>query len=889
MKRPRFGRAAIIRLRSAATGACLALLVAGASYCALRAAYDHPLQKQLFRLNYASEGEVLIHGIGAWSAKASYRMPLAAIVAALLQYHCGISPPVLNALDWSLVVILIFALGCLLHPWGGLLSSAAAVVTLSCVGDYTFYPDSGFVLLVLLAACVLAWRAQEPSLARSLLLAAVIGVTVLYRSPLAFFPPVLALHEWAVFHRFSLRSYWRHLLILCLVPYLLLLPWIALNWTIHHRLILFEHGAADSNIVTGALGLVQNIDGDFRALVDEPPGAGGTVLGWAARQAVRHPLRYAGAYVRRFAYVFSLRPVLFLFAAVSLWLFRKRRDFQQLGLLSAYFLLVHCFMTVEERYFWPLWPLLSVLAAAVIVAFQARERPRTDSIEWRLSSLVVKGAVGVVAVLYLFTSWAVGSYAGTARLGQGGAEENLSEALRSYPHDAWLLFERGRERLSRGEDAGAAQDFAMAAELEPDNPESRLRLAGALAVLGKPALLLRWRSQPQPTSDELGLRRDADILKACAYIRLGRAGKAAALLNAALETDKSVNIHVRGPRGAPESQALEKLRLSERSFVNRCFGLLGDRPAGERLALSEELVKLVPRAVQVWTERSDAQRRLGHERLALASLAKAAALNPDDDERRRIAALYGRLNDYRRALSLLEPLLERRPQDAGPWIERAQFAAGLKDRGLALESLAKAAGSNPDDGQRRRIAALYGQLGEYRLALSLLEPSLARGPQDAGLWIERSELAAELKDRGMALESLAKAEGLNPGLEQSRLLALDFQKLGEYSRALAILGRLTREHPALAPLYSDKGLCNYLNGSSDAAIEDLKAAIKLGPGLYPAYLTLGAIYTAQRRPDEAVRLYDRALSMKPLKINDPLRDAVLKARRELSSKTSPAR
>ncbi|MDE1976457.1 MAG: hypothetical protein KGI84_04260, partial [Elusimicrobia bacterium] len=108
------------------------------------------------------------------------------------------------------------------------------------------YPQSIYSLLVLLVAIFLAYRSLNMSVLRTFLFALVLGVTLLFRSSLFLFPVVLAAYEWVV-HRHKNTDFWKHAVILCSVPYFFLLPWVRMNWVVHHQFIPFEYGQADSN------------------------------------------------------------------------------------------------------------------------------------------------------------------------------------------------------------------------------------------------------------------------------------------------------------------------------------------------------------------------------------------------------------------------------------------------------------------------------------------------------------------------------------------------------------------------------------------------------------------------------------------------------------------
>jgi len=660
------------RLRLAANGACLALALGFAVAAPLRITGDRPEARLSM---YPSAGEILTHGIPARMARVSDRLPLATVVSARVVYHTRARYGVLLAAYCVLAVLLIFAIGFLLHPWGGVVAALAVAVWSSKIKlDSSFYwnPDAGYFLVVLLAAGVLVWRARAPSPGRSACLAAAVGVTLLWRSPLAFFTPALALYEWAVEHRFSFKAYGREFVILCVVPYLFLLPWIAMNWSVHRELVVFERGAASSNIVTGALGLVQNIEGDIGTLIGGPIDVRntGAVLGWAIGEVARHPIRFARAYILRMEFALTLlHPLLAPLAAASLWFFRKRREYRDLAFMAAYFFCIHCLMTVEERYFWPPLALLTLLACCLPAGLLGREPPREDAPDRRLASGLLKGSLAIIMVVVLYTQWLVLSFANAARRGQGSVSEQLGAALESNPDDAWLLEARGNDRFNRGDASGSAADFARAAARDPQYPRSELLLARAEAISGNLGRLLAWNAPTGAGREDIELRIEASILQACAYIRLGRTAEALERLAAGGSMNRALRVRVRGPQGEREKRVSETLRSSDSGFIGHCRRLQGPRPIAERMALFKALTGLLPDASEAWLERAGLEAATGSRKAALVSMARAEALHPGGSSRdgwqlRRIAFGYIKLHEHDQALRILTRLTREYPLNA---------------------------------------------------------------------------------------------------------------------------------------------------------------------------------------------------------------------------------
>lgn len=888
------------KVRLASGGLLLALTLGWAAYSGFRFAETATGERILSSHSFI--GEILTHRILARASLVSYRMPLATVVSAKIHYHAPVRYGLLLAANLVLVVLLVFALGSLLQTYGAAVSALAVVSLMRLTPDFNVYPESGYYLLVLLSAGLLVWRARAPSPARSAWLAAALGASLIWRSPLAFFAPALGLYEWAVEHRFA-KSYRKQLLILVLGPGLFLLPWIGMNLLVHGRFVPFEYNAANSNIVTGALGLVQNIEGDLSAIVDGPvdvknPGA---VFRWAVGETLRHPVRFARAYVLRARYALAFHPWLALLGLAGFWIFRTRREYRHLALLAAYFLAIHCFMTVEERYFWPLWPLLALLACSLPLAARAGEAPRTNTPEYRLAERALKGATALAVLLSLYASGVILRFGVEARGERGDAEEQLDAALRSNPDDAWLFAERGKERFARGDVAAASADLARAAELEPSNPASSLQLARVEALAGRPERLLAWTYPSNQGHEELQLVYDSDILKACALLRLGRTAEARARLVSARAAFGDRNVVVRGPQGEREKEILGKLRTSDTGFITHCRQLQGPRPYAEQAALYELLAELVPDSSELWMlrgaaaaaagrhaealralaraerlkpaaasrlalvlDRAEISLRAGDRAGARAALAEAAGLAPEDDESRlRLVNLYRELGEPGLAAEALAAMSLKSPRDAGLYVERAELAAQAGAREEAAKYLETALSLDPDARRRLRLVVVALELRDLRRARELSDASIRDLPGESGVWLARAELLLETGDRAGALSSLSRGEALPLSEDQRRRVVVLHRKLGDAVRARDMLDALIVRAPRDAGLRLESAELAALSGDRRAALAALSQAEERVPDHPEQIRRIAALYESLKEDRRAAAFLDSALRRRP--------------------------
>ncbi len=233
------------------------------------------------------------------------------------------------------------------------------------------------------------------------------------------------------------------------------------------------------------------------------------------------------------------------------------------------------------------------------------------------------------------------------------------------------------------------------------------------------------------------------------------------------------------------------------------------KKVGLARGLLNKLIDEEPRDPQLRLDLALFAADAGDRKTALKALAAARQRHPDCDDRRRMASLYQRLQEYGQAQSLIDELILESPLDPGLRLERATLSAQAVEHSIAL-------------------------------------------------LIDRAARAVKDGKRQAALKFLAEARTKNPGPTDRHRMALLYQEMKDYASALALLAPLAREKTADASLLADFGLCKFLAGRADDAIADLLEAIKRDPAWLPAYLTLGWIYDGQKRFDEELRLYNSA-------------------------------
>ncbi|MBI3552961.1 MAG: hypothetical protein HY077_10640 [Elusimicrobia bacterium] len=665
--------------------------------------------------DHVGQGEALLHRFAPGDIDVSYRLPLASVATAVFFSH-GKPPP---WRPWFAVLgcclLILFARERLRDPLG----ASLAAVFVPVLGCQLMTADAGlqslYALLVALTAGLLVWRAQAPSLGRALALAVSLGVALLYRSPLVFFPPLLVLYEGLSRPRSARRGCRAQWALLLVVPYLFLAPWVRMNWAVHRQFIPFERGEAATNIVTGALGLIQTIEGDWQGtLLDAPIDDRrlGAVLGWAAAEVFRHPLRYLKAVAERIWFVIALHPWLIALSLLSARRLRARRGTKELAFLILYFVLIHCAMAVQRNYFDPLWPLLAALAAAPV--FDRGEPAPSSAPRRSPAELALPGLLALALACCVWVSWIVLDYGTRAARRSPSSELALEEAFSAGPRDAWLLFERGRRSLADGRTQEAITDFYQAKAAGGRFGED-LYLAAAWLRAGRADEFLKLQGG---SLNESSGSVEAFLLKASFALKRGRRSEAASLLRRGIELmDREVLVREGDtPLG---STVREALLSSAQSFPNH--PLVQGMPSADKLALLKEMTLIAPGHFGFWLEQARLARQSGDRSLALASLERAENLNPAPQNLRRVALERQELKDYRRALALFSLLLARVP--ANP--------VSLADKGVC-EYLAGSLESSRRD--LEAAVALDGAFLPATLSLGMLETQAGRFDRAVSLY-----------------------------------------------------------------------------------------------------------------------------------------------------------
>jgi tetratricopeptide (TPR) repeat protein len=834
-------------------------------------------------------GEQLLHGLRLPGSQGiSGTMPLLTAWMAMAGWHV---PEWVTRASWLVIglwrLALSFSLGWLVGgPPGALLSAVGAGYLLRGATSGS-YMQAVFSALVLTAAGALVLRAKRPTPARSALAGAAVGVSLLYRSPLAFLPPLVALADWLWAPR-GRKPGWKLLAPLVVTPYLFLLPWVACNYASLHQLVPFEYKRADMNIVLGAMGLVPNADGDWKILVKDPPDAdkSGAVLRWAAREVARHPARYARAVVARVVYVartIPAGPALMLGALAAAVLLPRRPGQRVLALTTLYFLLIHCLLTVARDYLTPFWALAAAVCAGGLAAPLSPAEPQTGAgAGERAAEGVVWGGLAAALLACLPVLWLVSRWNARAAARPEEWPEALSQALAESPRDAWLLEKLGHERLAEGKAGEAVPLFARAAAERPEDPRPRLSLAWSSALAGDPKAL--FEARPEPGMDQVD-QLNLYFMQSHAYARARDERMARETARQGLRDWLKSCLVVNRMETGIEKEVLEGMRPSPpiTALLRRT---LDELPEDQRAALLRRITALERPdfVVDAYLELAQLAAARGDDaalKRELAPLAGARMMPAEMKMRQSLLARGAAKTEVER--QALRAAARRRPVDSASSVAAA-LSKGDGPKALAL--LQRAQANARTDGERLSLLRLRDRVdakvqGAAALAAALdalAAQVVASSPKDPAAWIEKAACDRASGRRDAALAALAKARDLRPKPEQQERMAGIYQDLKAYDRAQAVWRGLLRRSPGRADGWHNLGVAEFLAGKPAQAAADVEKAVSLSPSEASYALTLGTIYRSQRRSQDEVSVYDAAL--RRAAPEDPLRPMLLKARAE---------
>lgn len=793
-----------------------AILIGAAALAAAAWQFASPGQDLAFNLGlYADRGEMLLHGVK--SRAVTWTMPLLGLLWAARQ-HLDIDPSLPARLAGLLSALTAFGLGARGGgpARGALFALAVAAAALARTDSDTEQEIYSLALLLFLNLELARQRTR--TLLPAALAGSAAGITLLIRTPLFLFPLLAAVYGWS--KEQTARRWLLGSAVFLLFAYSPLVPWARLNHSLTGKIIFLEEERPVSNLITGALGLTFTIEGDARALAGISRDK--NAFRWAARTVAAQPGRYAGAVARRAWHVFLMSPWLFLLAGLGLRLARSSET-RFLAFFCAYFILMHCLLSIEERYFYPLRYVLALLGAAGVWELLKRAGLALAGGSRDLFTRPLFAGAAALAAAALIVVW---RYPAAARPPLIALTRELGER----PGEAWLLKRRGEALFALGLATYGTQDLRRACAAGRDPGACWLHAA----LTGQPA------EPPQ-----IFERYDLLLVKLVRELELGDRKSARETFRTAMTIWLKERNLVRG--GGRDKAELSRLIETNKTFWDSDL-------SGALLYFSPEARRRVLTAMRSMPEFSAGMGRL--------ETAAAAAQGLDHDM----------------ALALLEETLKG---PAGP----AGATVGLKPQAAALTlALETARGNRTLADLLLGCGPSMTEVGEFYVdpAAAAGHPARTGCFTPAMRWLVRRDTASASALEGVSEKfpgflvtaaatlraggkdgeadllagAAQKAAGKHgKGLKE---LALLYQDMGRYAESLAITRSLLAADPADPELNNNIGvLLLFLKRDAEAEPFFVKAA---GAGRAPvsAQLNLAALYARRGDREGAIRYYSLA-------------------------------
>jgi len=227
-----------------------------------------------------------------------------------------------------------------------------------------------------------------------------------------------------------------------------------------------------------------------------------------------------------------------------------------------------------------------------------------------------------------------------------------------------------------------------------------------------------------------------------------------------------------------------------------------------------------------------------------------------------------------KAVDLLTKLTAS-PQATGKmfaWLGRAYAEAGKTDQ--AIKANSAAIKKSPELLMAyRNLVEIYQQDRQPNAAMKVLNEAAAQSSSSADFWVDLAGLFTHYNQlhpdeaettKPKIIAALDRAAGLKPQeLSLIQKLADGYRLMGEYAKAEGYYLELLGRFPAL-PGLRDRLADIYLRTDrKEKAAEQLEALSRDYPSNEQAYYVLGNIAYQERRLNDAVDYFERALMLKP--------------------------
>lgn len=468
-----------------------------------------------------------------------------------------------------------------------------------------------------------------------------------------------------------------------------------------------------------------------------------------------------------------------------------------------------------------------------------------------------------------------------------GAIKDLNQGISLNPNNHFIYYSRGFVRNSMGDTKGAIADYDQVIRLKPDYADaykergnvrynlkdyqgavadynqalSYLEFSGIGAQIGSneqnKGLIITGIVENSPASKG-GVKAGDQILAIDGESTLNKSEEELNLL---------INNRIRGKAGTQVTLRIRRegrndfaVRLTrsqitnpESTIVYSQRGLsrvqLGDNQGA--IADSSEAIQRNPNYAEAYAVRGIARYGQGDKPKGIEDLQKAADLFRQQ----------GRRGEYQEVLDAI-----RKVQNTASASQPAT-TSNQEDNQSAFAASNQAIQRNPNDATAyfNRAVARYNQ-GDKQAAFEDLNQATRLNPRYSQAWYSRGWVLGELKRNEEAITSYDRAIQANNEWGNSSLAdaylnrAIARSDRGDSRRAIADFDQVIRLNPKNAVAYALRGLNHQRRGKNQAAIADFNQAIRLDPNNALAYAVRGLTYHLQGDYQGALAAYEKAVA-----------------------------
>ncbi len=266
----------------------------------------------------------------------------------------------------------------------------------------------------------------------------------------------------------------------------------------------------------------------------------------------------------------------------------------------------------------------------------------------------------------------------------------------------------------------------------------------------------------------------------------------------------------------------------------------------------------------LWKKRAGLFLKNGNIDAAFRDLNKALEINRNDPELFILLSdIYFTLGDEKASISSIKKAIDLNPNNPDYYLKMAKFKLLMQKYETALAFADKVLTMDPENAQAFYIKAVSNL--EQKDTANALKMMMVAANTDTSFFAANLNVAVLLdeKNDSTAVIYYKKALRNKPAnLIAEYSLALFYQELGQYKKALQTYKNLVSKHPEHAQSYYNQGyiyLTEFLNYPK--ALEMFNKAIEANPNYTEAVYNLGRTYEAMGDTIKAMEKYRQALKL----------------------------